>query len=189
MIGHGFRGMLSGFGSIVVPSIESTGRVTAAGFTSSTDGSTATPAFMFASSATGLYSVGNGIGCVTQTGLRMFIGSSGISTESGAPLVVQYALSLADPPATKTAGYTMAADFYMPFDTTAGAITVALPAAASSTGRVYVIRKINASANALTIDPNSGELIDGGATLAVANQTTKWIICDGAAWLTIGTMT
>ena len=192
MIGHGFRGMLSGFGSIVAPSVTTTGRITGAGFTSSIDGTTTLPAYNFSSiTTTGLYTVGNGVGVVTQTGLRLFIGSSGISTESGMKLAVQYGLALADPPATKTGDYTMAAatDTYVPFDSTAGAIVVNLPAAASSTGTVFMIRKTNASANAVTIEPNGAETIDGAANVAVANQTCKWVICDGAEWRVIGTMT
>jgi hypothetical protein len=174
-----------------IGALTATGRITGAGFTSSVDGDTTTPAYNFSSATNaGRYVVSGLLGDVTGGGLRWLVTSAGVSTESGGPLNVQYALGLAVPPATKTSNYTLTtADFHVPFDSTSGAITVTLPAAASSTGRVYVIRKTNASANAVTIDPNGAETIDGGATLAVANQTAKLIICNGTAWITIGTMT
>jgi hypothetical protein len=43
VIGHGFRGMLSGFGSIVAPSVTTTGRITGSGFTALTGGDNTTP--------------------------------------------------------------------------------------------------------------------------------------------------
>lgn len=66
---------------------------------------------------------------------------------------------------------------------TGAAIVVALPAAASSAGRMLNIKKIDASANTVTIDPNGAELVDGAATLALTAQyqSTK-IQCDGTAW-------
>jgi hypothetical protein len=87
---------------------------------------------------------------------------------------------------SKTANYTIVStDYFVACDPTSGAITITLPAAASSAGQTFAIRKINASANAVTIDPNAAELIDGAATLAVANNSTKQIICNGTAWLSL----
>lgn len=77
-------------------------------------------------------------------------------------------------------------DYTLLCNAASGAITVNLPAAASSAKRVLSIKKIDATANAVTIDPNGAELIDGAATMAI---TTQWqamtIHCDGTAWFLI----
>jgi hypothetical protein len=72
-------------------------------------------------------------------------------------------------------------------DATAGAFDIDLPAAASHTGRVYTIKKTDASANAVSIDPNGSELIDGSSTsLALPTQWSKAMIqSNGTAWFRI----
>ncbi len=171
-------------------------RVVGAGITSTIDGSAGTPSVKLgASGVHGSYVVSSQLGLVANNGLRMMITATNITTESGVELIAQNqfevdgGLALASPPATKTSHYTMvtATDFYAGFDSTSGAITVTLPAAASNNRTVYVIRKTVAHANAVTIDPNGAELIDGGATLAVADNTAKWIMCNGTGWVTIMT--
>jgi hypothetical protein len=64
---------------------------------------------------------------------------------------------------------TVANDFVR-LDATAGAITQLLPAAASCTGRTYTIKKWDASANAVTVDANGAETIDGALTFVLAAQ-------------------
>jgi hypothetical protein len=84
---------------------------------------------------------------------------------------------------SKTASYTAtASDYTILCDSTSGAITITLPAAASHTGRIYFIRKTVASANAVTIDPNAAELVNGAATYPVADNTVVQIQCDGTNW-------
>lgn len=70
-----------------------------------------------------------------------------------------------------------------------GNITITLPTAASvfdsttGIGKIYRIKKIDADANTVTIDPNGAELIDGGATAVL---TVQWesitIQSNGTAW-------
>lgn len=68
-------------------------------------------------------------------------------------------------------------------DATGGAVTVTLPAAASNKGLRLVVKKIDASANAVTVDGNSSETIDGAATVSTTTQYDVWRLhCDGAAW-------
>jgi hypothetical protein len=69
---------------------------------------------------------------------------------------------------------------------TGGAITMNLPAAASATGLIFNIKKIDASANAVTVDPSGAETIDGAATLALTAQwqSTK-IQSNGTAWFVL----
>lgn len=97
-------------------------------------------------------------------------------------------------PASKTAGFTVWADdtdaspksLYL-VDASGGAVTVDLPAAASSdaaAGRTVTILNSGASNN-VTIDPDGSETIDGGATLALTPGDSVVIVCDGTGWFTI----
>lgn len=86
-----------------------------------------------------------------------------------------------------TSSPTLAADDHtLLCDATGGAITVALPSAASSAKRILAIKKVDAGINAVTIDPNGAELIDGAASLSLLTQWQAIMIqCDGAAWFVI----
>lgn len=88
---------------------------------------------------------------------------------------------------TKIAGYTAAlTDDVILCDATAGNMTIDLPSAASAVGKTYAIKKIDATANTVTIDGNVGELIDGAATQVISSQWTAIeIACDGSAWYII----
>ena len=67
-------------------------------------------------------------------------------------------------------------------DATGGAFTITLPAASSSTGRIYTIKKIDATAT-VTVDGNASETIDGATTNALATQYDSITIhCNGTAW-------
>lgn len=72
----------------------------------------------------------------------------------------------------------------IPVDATSGAITVNLPAAATiGSGKRYIIKKIDSSTNAVTIDGNSTELIDGAQNTTLNTQYESLeIICDGTGW-------
>ena len=70
-------------------------------------------------------------------------------------------------------------------DATSGAITATLPTAASAAGREYVIKKKDASANAVTLKGNGAELIDGANTKATTTQyATIRAQSDGTQWWT-----
>jgi hypothetical protein len=91
--------------------------------------------------------------------------------------------------ATKTTAYTASAtDYTLLCDATSAAFTISLPAAASFTGQVYVIKKVDSSGNAVSIDPNSTELIDGTSTpLAISTQwQTRTVQSNGTSWFVIG---
>lgn len=82
------------------------------------------------------------------------------------------------------AAYTaLATDFTILADATSGAFTVTLPAAAAIKGRIYVIKKIDSSINAVTVDGNASETIDGATTKAITLQYSAAMIqSDGANW-------
>lgn len=85
--------------------------------------------------------------------------------------------------ATTTA---LVTDYTILCDATSGAITLNLPAAASNTGLVLCVKKINNTANNITIDPNGAELIDLGATLVVSTYLQSVIFqSNGAGWYKI----
>jgi hypothetical protein len=88
---------------------------------------------------------------------------------------------------TKTANYTLlSSDFTILFDATGGNLTATLQAAASHAGRVYIIKKIDASGNTVTIDANGSETIDGATTNVLSAQwQTVRIQSDGTAWYVI----
>lgn len=68
-------------------------------------------------------------------------------------------------------------------DATSGAITVNLPAVASLPGREFTVKKIDSSANAVTLDGNASETIDGSTTAALASQYDSVRISnDGSEW-------
>jgi hypothetical protein len=89
---------------------------------------------------------------------------------------------------TVTANYDMTSgtnsDLYtLLCNNTAGAITVTLPAVASSAGRVYHIKKISGASNDVVIDGSSSETIDGEATSTLDTQyEAVTVVCDGTAW-------
>lgn len=70
-------------------------------------------------------------------------------------------------------------------DCTSNAITLNLPAAAGTgvKGRIYNCKKIDATANAMTIDANASETIDGATTQATTTQWTNIRIqSNGTNW-------
>jgi len=69
-------------------------------------------------------------------------------------------------------------------DASSAAITITLPTAVGINGREYVIRKLDSSANAVTVDGNGAETINGAATKALSTQfETVHIMSDGANWI------
>jgi hypothetical protein len=77
-------------------------------------------------------------------------------------------------------------DALITIDTTSGAVTVTPPSAVAIKGRRYTIKKLNAGANNVVIDPNGAETIDGAATLTFNTQwQTVRIISDGSNWLVL----
>lgn len=74
-------------------------------------------------------------------------------------------------------------DYLVLCDATAGAIMLTLPAAAASQGRQVVAKKTDASVNAVTVEGDGAELVDGAANKAITGQyDSVTVLCDGAAW-------
>ena len=88
--------------------------------------------------------------------------------------------------AVTAATYTVGTDYNLYFcDTTDNAITLDLPTAASITGEIIAIKLVDAT-NALTIDPDGAETLDGASTrvLSILNDFVI-IASDGTNWRVI----
>jgi hypothetical protein len=112
------------------------------------------------------------------------LGSSNVLRADASGVAILLPLSVPMPIRTVTATAAAAAsDRTILCDASAGAITLTLPAASTMAGRVLTVKKIDASANAVTIDPNGVETIDGAATRTLSTQYASLTIhCDGSAW-------
>lgn len=85
-------------------------------------------------------------------------------------------------PPTRTADYTaLVTDDYVPVNATSGNITISLPAAASATNPINVIR-VDSSVNVVTIDPGGAETIMGGATTTLPANATFRLFPIGTDW-------
>ena len=84
-------------------------------------------------------------------------------------------------------------DLNLLVDTTGLAIEIDLPAVATSTGRTLVIKDEGgvAATNAITIDPNASETIDGSSTSVVLATNFGYLelYCDGTQWLSLSSST
>jgi hypothetical protein len=78
------------------------------------------------------------------------------------------------------------ADYYLGCDTSAGVVTLSLPAAAAvGAGKKYIIKDEagNASVNNITVDPDGSELIDLSATYVMnVNYESITIVSNGTSW-------
>lgn len=70
-------------------------------------------------------------------------------------------------------------------DATSGSITHNLPTAVGNYARITV-KKIDSSANTVTVDPNGTETIDGGTTAVLRKRWESiTLISDGTNWVII----
>lgn len=66
---------------------------------------------------------------------------------------------------------------------TASAWTLSLYTAVGNNGRVLRVKKTSSDFNALTIDPNSSETVDGAATTTIDTQNEELtLVSDGSNW-------
>jgi hypothetical protein len=72
-------------------------------------------------------------------------------------------------------------------DATAGAVVITLPTAVGIAGTEYVVKKIDSSANTVTVDGATTETIDGASTKVLSAQWAYTrIISNGANWIITG---
>ena len=89
---------------------------------------------------------------------------------------------------TKTAAYTITTDNRVILcDATSAAFTVTLPTAVGIEGREFTIVKTDSSVNAVTVDGNGSETINGATTKALSSQWDKvTVVSDGSNWVIVG---
>ncbi len=67
-----------------------------------------------------------------------------------------------------------------------GARTITLPNATTCAGRQYIIKKVDSSTNAVTITPQTGQTIDGQASISITTQYDyKKVVSNGTNWFLI----
>lgn len=114
----------------------------------------------------------------TGTGVLVFgtsptIGTPTLTTpkENGIKIAVR----------TEVGAYTaVATDYLIRADATSAGFTITLPAA-TGTGQMYHIKKIDSTANVVTIDGAGAETIDGATTKTISVQYSSFTIADVAA--------
>lgn len=86
---------------------------------------------------------------------------------------------------TKTTTYTLSTtDDLILADGTSGAFTLTLPTAVGNTGKLFKMKKIDSSVNAITIDGDGSETMDGATTRALSTQYESLdIVSDGSNWV------
>lgn len=88
---------------------------------------------------------------------------------------------------SKNADFTLTdANYTVSFDASGGARTATLPTAVGRTGKIFVVRKSDSSANTVIVDPNGAELVNGQATYVLTDQyETVTLQADGAGWIVL----
>jgi hypothetical protein len=117
-------------------------------------------------------------GATTNYGIRV---EAGISSFNAA-INMKYVNKTADYTADET-------DYAIFVDATSAAVTITLPAASGTgqPGRTYIIKKTDVSGNAVTVDGNASETIDGATTYALSAQYKYVTIqSNGTNWFIIG---
>ena len=88
---------------------------------------------------------------------------------------------------TKASNYSATwADGLILVDASTGAITITLPDPTKYPGEAITVKKIDASANAVTVSPYGTETIDGGASYSLSSQNQFiTLISDGTNWYVV----
>ncbi len=87
---------------------------------------------------------------------------------------------------TITADYTVDDQNLILADATSGVITVTFLPASMIKGVLYIVKKIDASGNAITLDGNGSETIDGASTASLASQyDVLRVVSDGSNLFTV----
>lgn len=116
------------------------------------------------------------------TGVFSLTSDNVIAALGFTPAPASSALSLGIRTITTTPTIT-ASDHTLLCDATGAAIPIALPAASTLSGRVLAFKKIDATANTVTLAADGVDLIDGAATLAITGQYDSYTIqSNGAGW-------
>ncbi|HPD66143.1 MAG TPA: hypothetical protein P5050_11305 [Bacteroidia bacterium] len=89
------------------------------------------------------------------------------------------------PVASKTSNYTItSSDYSIVADASSGSINITLPDASGISGRIYVIKRLNSGANAVTVLTTNSQTIDGLSSYSLSAQfATVMVQSDGSNWI------
>ena len=120
------------------------------------------------------------------TGTRLAIGAASTFLGSDGTDATWTAISTTVKTLAKTADYTITetdSNIQVLADASSGGITITLRAVSGLDGYVVKVKKIDSSANTVTVDGSGAEVIDGAATQVIAAQWTSLsLVTNGTAW-------
>lgn len=120
---------------------------------------------------------------VTVTGST---GSGGILVFSQSPLLITPDLRLAVTTISSSPYAPTNVNEVILVDCSGGNITINLPTAIGASGNMFIIKKIDSTANSIIVDPFSTQTIDGSATATFSvPNTTIYIVSNNANWFII----
>jgi hypothetical protein len=133
--------------------------------------------------ANGALLVGNGTNYTSAT----LTAGTGVSVTNGSGSIT-IASSGAESLVTKTSAYTATAtDYTILANATSAAFSVTLPTAVGANGKLYIVKKVDSSANAVTVATTSAQTIDGASTYVMGYQYQSVTVqSDGANWFIVG---
>ena len=119
--------------------------------------------------------------------VRLGIGSSGQTLKVSSGLPVWGDGSSGFGTATKTSGYTISTSDTVIFaDASSGNVTITLPAASSTSGYRFYVKRIDSSGNTCNIARSSTDTIDGQTSVSLDLQyTSLTVVSNGSAWYII----
>jgi hypothetical protein len=96
--------------------------------------------------------------------------------------------SVAFPVTTTSSNLTLTdAHYTVLVDASGGSRTITLPSASGIDGRIYVVKKIDDSANVVVVQAQTGQTIDGASSFFLANQfATVMLQAYGGNWYIVG---
>lgn len=115
-------------------------------------------------------------------------GTSGqVLTSQGSGSAPVWSTLITTPIVTKTSNYTATAnDETILVNAASGVATITLPTAVGVAGKVYTVKKIDSSTNAVTVATTSSQTIDGLTTYSLTNQYGGVNVqSDGSNWYII----
>ena len=88
---------------------------------------------------------------------------------------------------TKTANYTVSTNdgdnVQVNTSASGGAVTITFYAASGNAGQIITVKKTDSSTNAVTLDGNASETLDGALTATLTAQyDSATFVCDGTNW-------
>lgn len=132
---------------------------------------------------------GGGVAAAESLNLNGGTVTAGSFVGSGSGLTSLSSASLLAPVTSKTGAYSInpSSDFLVLCDATSGAFTATLPAAAAAgVGRVFVVKKVDSSGNAVTVGTTASQTIDGVTTKSLASQWSSIRVqSNGTAWFVV----